>query len=184
MRIHFLLLFLISCSNSVEPTRQSMEDEIDSLTSKQEHIYHGSMEVEIVENDKVIFSTMNDASIAECAVFSQHEPDSTVIRLWVGMFVGFGMDIIIKEDSTYTEMLISSDDLPIYKQHQEDSLLQLGLRLKPIKQKLQWVDKPILEQGEIIKGIIEAESQEFWEVSNGQEKKTRISIKAWFKSEL
>lgn len=46
------------------------------------------------------------------------------------------------------------------------------------------VNNPTFREGEIIEGIIELTSPDYWEVTTGQERKYSVQLKAYFKTEV
>ena len=98
------------------------------------------------------------------------------------MFAGFGFYLDLFKDSCNITHLAKSDT-EIYKLNKSDSILSFGL-VVPCKEKtLTLVNKPEFKVGEIIEGIIELTSQDYWEVANGHERKYKMQLKAYFKTE-
>ena len=98
------------------------------------------------------------------------------------MFVGFGFYLDLFKDSCTITHLAKSD-AEIYKMNKTGTTLTFGLSVPCPYKTLILVEKPAFKEGETIEGILELISQDFWEVANGQEKKYRMQLKAYFRTD-
>ena len=108
-------------------------------------------------------------------------PNSVNIRGSVGMFDGFGFQISLFKDSCILRHFISSDT-KTYKLKKTDSL-SFGLLVPGTTSKLTLVKSPTYKKDDIVEGIIELTSEDYYETSNEKERKYKIQLTGYFKTE-
>jgi len=184
----FTLLFsLTSCLQAQQDNTNykvdgNIKETVDNQTSSTNGVAMGHMEVKMFENDSLIFDSYGKDKKLEFFTMTTIKNDTIHIIGFAGMFAGFGFYLDLFKDSCTITHLAKSD-AEIYKLNKSDTTLTFGLSVPCPYKTLTLVNKPTFKEGEIIEGIIELTSQDFWEVANGHEKKYRMQLKAFFKTE-
>ncbi len=141
----------------------------------------GTMDFKFYENDKLITDTYDKDKGIECITMKALVGDTAVVTGFMGMFTGFGFQITLFKDTCIVRYIVASD-VEMYKLNKTDSLtIALSVPCKTYKLTLE--NKPTFEKEEIIQGIIELTSEEYYEVANGKERKYRIELVGYFKAE-
>jgi hypothetical protein len=141
----------------------------------------GSMDFKMYQNDSLIVDTYSKDKSIDCRLITTLNGDTASITGFMGMFSGFGYQIGLFKDTCIVRHFAKSDT-EIYKLSKTDSLT-FGVSVPCKSYKLTLVETPILKKGEIISGIIELESEDYFEVANGDENRYRIELKGYFKTE-
>lgn len=141
----------------------------------------GSMDFKLYENDKLIWDTYDNDKGIECMTMKALVGDTAVVTGFMGMFTGFGFQLTLFKDTCIVHHIVTSD-AEIYKLNKTDSLTT-ALSVPCKTYKLTLVNKPTFEKEEVIQGIIELTSEEYYEVTNGKERKYRIELVGYFKAE-
>ena len=161
---------------------RNIKENIDKHTSLTNGVAIGHMEVKMFENDSLIFDTYGKEKKLEFITMTTIKNDTIHIIGFAGMFAGFGFYLDLFNDSCTITHLAKSDT-EIYKLNKSDTTLSIGLSVPCLQKSLLLVSKPIFKEGEVIEGIIELTSQDYWELTNGQERKYHMQLKAFFKTE-
>ena len=159
-----------------------IKEKVDKQTSSTNGVAMGQMEVKLFENDSLIFDTYGKDKKLEFFTMTTIKNDTIHIIGFAGMFAGFGFYLDLFKDSCTITHLAKSD-AEFYKLNKSDTALTFGLSVPCPYKNLTLVNKPTFKEGEIIEGIIELTSSDYWEVANGHEKKYRMQLKACFKTE-
>ena len=160
----------------------NIKETVDKQTRSTNDVALGQMEIKMFENDSLIFDIYGKDRKIEFFTMTTIKNDTIHIIGFAGMFVGFGFYLDFFKDSCTITHLAKSD-AEIYKMNKSDTTLTFGLSVPCPHKTLTLVNKPTFKEGEIIEGIIELTSQDYWEVSNGHERKYRMQLKAYFKTE-
>jgi hypothetical protein len=140
------------------------------------------MDFKMLENDSVVADTYAQGkSIDECMMMSLLEGDTINITGFMGMFAGFGYQIALFKDTCIVRYLGKSD-VETYKLNKTDSLA-FGVSVPCKTYKLTLVNKPTFKKGDIVEGIIELTSNDYYEVANGKENKYRIQLTGYFRTD-
>jgi hypothetical protein len=185
----FLLVAFSSCGQTQKPIDNGsyiVDNSIEQQVNKKVKSYNGvtmsSMDVKLFENDSVTADTYSKGkSIDECMTFTTLEGDTINITGFAGMFAGFGYQIALFKDTCIVRHYAKSD-VEIYKLDKNDSL-QFGVSVPCKTYKLTLSKKPTFKKGEVLEGIIELTSEDYYEVANGDETKCKIQLTGYFKTD-
>ncbi len=148
-------------------------DFADSLT-----IYDNTVILDYFENDSLVTYAQKDKKIPFVSVFYSEKNILTIDGLY-GVFAGFGFSIKIKENKGTVFYLLESRDSPQYSLSKNDSL-QYRLEVPCLKANITLTKIPELKEGEIIYGMVELESDNYYQKNSI--KKFRANMKIYFKS--
>lgn len=198
LKLTALLIGLLSSLSQFAQSDQkyfvndSLEMEIDSNTSISNKQFRGAMDVIFFDDGKEVLNTFEMDKKAPFLAFAEIKDDTLEIIGFAGFMVGFGFKSKITEDSHKSVAYIKADEYPIYKLNKNDSTIYLRLDLPYIESKLTLTQIPKFEKGEIIKGVIELTSYDYYSVDVNEyyfgqkpykgkkEKKEKIILKAYF----
>lgn len=140
------------------------------------------MDVKFFENDSLVYDTYSKRkSIDECMIYGSLEGDTINIIGFAGMFAGFGYQIALFKDSCIVRHFAKSDE-EIYKLNKNDSL-NFGVSVPCKTYKLTLTEKPTFKKGEVLEGIIELTSEDYYDVANDKETKNKIQLTGYFKTD-
>lgn len=157
----------------------TIKDQIDELTNSLNGVAMGKMEIRMYENDSLIFDNYGKDKKVEFLTMTTLDNDTFHSVGFAGMFAGFGFFLDIYKNNYVVTYLVKSD-VEVYKYNQADTTLAFGLSVACPKTSLTLANTLTFKQDEVISGIVELNSSDFWEVSNGEEKKYRMELKAYF----
>ena len=143
----------------------------------------GEIKIKMYENDSLIFDAYKEKDLKlPLFTMSNLKNDTIHITAFCGFTAAFGFYIDLfndKSDITYLE----HTDALVYKLNKDDTALQFSLSVPCPKQKLILVEEPHYKYGDVVEGKIELSSKDYYSKSNGEEKKYRVELTAWFKTE-
>jgi len=180
-------LFLSSCGQGLTTSKtgynvdSSIQYQVDKKTMSSNGVAMGKMEIRMFAKDSLLFDTYGKDKKIEFFTMTTLVNDTIHITGFAGMFAGFGFYLDIFNDS-YELTYLAKSDAEIYKYNKADTTLTFGLSVPCSETSLTLVIKPTFNQDDIISGILELKSMDFWEVSNGKEKKYRMELRAYFKT--
>ena len=161
---------------------QSITAMVDKKVKSFNGVTMSSMDFKMFENDSIIADTYaKGKSIDECMTMSSLDGDTINITGFMGMFAGFGYQIALFKDTCIVRHFMKSD-AEIYKLNKTDSLT-FGVSVPCKTYKLTLSNKPTFKKGDIVEGTIELMSDEYYEVANGNEKKYKMQLTGYFKTE-
>lgn len=165
-------------SYSINP---SIKTKINSKVQSSNEVVWTSMDIKEFENDSVTWNTYaNGKSLDECMTLSSLDNDTINILSFFGFSAAFGYQITITKDICLVTYFTKSDS-EIYKLKKSDPL-HFGISVPCSSYRLTLVSKPTFKKGEVIEGIIELTSDEYFEVSNGIEIKYQTELTGYFKT--
>lgn len=184
-----LLLALSSCrqtpksnDNGAYVVDQSIKAKVDKKVKSYNGVTRSSMDFKMFENDSIVVDTYaKGKSVDECMTMTSLDGDTINITGFMGMFAGFGYQIALFKDSCIVRHFIKSD-AEIYKINKTDSLT-FGVSVPCKTYKLTLTSEPTFNKGDIVEGIIELMSDEYYEVANGNERKYKMQLTGYFKTE-
>ena len=183
-----LLLFTISCAQTDKNEHSyslsidgSVKGEVEKNLTTYDKVIMGGMKCKMFENDSLIADTYKRDKSSECILFASIDNDTINIRGQIGMFDGFGYSITLVKDTCFVLYYIKSDT-PTYKVNKSDSLT-FGVSVPCESYKLVLTNTPTFKKGDVIEGIIELTSEDYYETSNEQERKYKIHLTGYFKTE-
>ena len=184
-----LLVSLSSCAQTQKRTvnrayivDSSIKNKVEKKVKSFSGITMNSMDFKMFENDSIIADTYaKGKSIDECMTISSLEGDTINITGFLGMTAAFGYQIALFKDTCIVRHFMKTD-VEIYKYKKTDSL-NFGVSVPCKTYKLILVNKPTFKKGEVIEGIIELTSNDYYEVSNGNENKFKMQLTGYFKTE-
>ena len=184
-----LLIVLSSCGQtpkSIDNGAYVVDPSIKARVEKKAKSFEGvtmsSMDFKMFENDNIVADTYaKGKSVDEFMTMTSLDGDTINITGFMGMFAGFGYQIALFKDTCIVRFFMKSD-AEIYKLNKTDSLT-FGVSVSCKTYKLTLTNKPTFKKGEIIEGIIELMSNEYYEVANGNERKYKMQLTGYFKTE-
>lgn len=156
--------------------------------SKDLLIYENPLLAEYYEDDSLTISTKNqDKKLIFKSFFYDHN-DTLTIEGAYGMFGGFGFSIKINADEATIFHMLASDEFPTYSMNKNDSL-KFRIEVPCTNSSLTLSKIPKMKAGEIIYGMVEFESGDYYQsglmVDNKEiepREKVRMNMKVYFKS--
>jgi len=190
--IFFLTLSFVtltSCGQTSKPSNNSaytVDNSVKAKVDKKVKSFNGvtmsSMDFRMYENDSLIGDTYaKGKSIDECMTMSTLQGDTINIVGFMGMFAGFGYQIELFKDTCIVRHFAKSD-AEIYKLNKNDSL-EFGVSVPCKTYKLTLSKKPTFKKGEIVEGIIELTSDDYYEVANGKESRYKMQLTGYFRTD-
>jgi hypothetical protein len=184
-----IVVLISSCGQTQKPINNgsyivdnSIKAQVDKKVKSRNGITTSSMDFKLFENDSLTFDTYSKGkSIDECMTFATLTGDTINITGFAGMFAGFGYQIALFKDTCIVRHFVKSD-AEIYKLHKEDSL-NFGISVPCKTYKLILSKKPAFGKDEILEGIIELTSEDYYEVANGDTKKCKVQLTGYFKTD-
>jgi hypothetical protein len=184
-----LLIAIASCGqtpksidNGAYVVDQSIKAKVDKKVKSFNGVTMSSMDFKMFENDSIVADTYaKGKSVDECMTMTSLDGDTINITGFMGMFAGFGYQIALFKDTCIVRHFIKSD-AEIYKLNKTDSLT-FGVSVPCKTYKLTLTNKPTFKKGDIVEGIIELMSDEYYEVANGNERKYKMQLTGYFKTE-
>ena len=183
-----LLIALSSCGQTQEPIDNgnytvdySIKTKVDNKVKSFNGAIMTSMDFRMFENDSIVVDTYSKGkSIDECLTMASLDGDTINITGFLGMTAGFGYQIAVFKDTCIIRHFMKTD-AEIYKYKKTDSL-NFGVSVPCSTYKLTLTSKPTFKKGDIVEGIIELTSDDYYEVSNGKEKKYKMQLTGYFKT--
>jgi len=167
-------------TNSTYIIDNSIKSQVDKKVKSFGKITMSSMDFRIYENDSLIINTYSNDKSIENMTMAILESDTINIIGFIGMFAGFGYQITLFKDTCIVRYFAKSD-MEIYKLHKNDSL-EFGVSVPCVTYKLALSQKPNFKKGKVLEGIIELTSDDYYEVSNGEENKYKVQLTGYFRS--
>jgi hypothetical protein len=184
-----LLIALSSCGqtpniidNGAYIVDQSIKAKVDKKVKSFDGVTMSSMDFKMFENDSIVADTYDKGkSVDECMTMTSLDGDTINITGFMGMFAGFGYQIALFKDTCIVRHFMKSD-VEIYKLNKTDSLT-FGVSVPCKTYKLTLTNKPSFKKGDIVEGIIELMSNEYYEVANGNERRYKMQLTGYFKTD-
>lgn len=159
----------------------AVKDEVEKKISSANGIILGTIDYKLYENGSLIIDSHEKGKSSECFTMASLKGDTISITGFMGMFAGFGYTIELYRDTCIIRHFAKSD-AEIYKLHKNDSL-QFGVSVPCTAYSLTLAAKPAFTKGGVAEGIIELTSEEYYEVANGEERKYKMQLKSWFRTQ-
>ena len=186
----YTIILLISCSSGdglnkkvYYPIDESIIKEVAANTRKDGKMEIGSLEIRYYEDDSLITETFSNDKSVSFWIIQKHSPDHIQLTGMVGMFDASGFRLGITKEKFNVDYFTNAD-FGIYKKKKSDTVLSSGVTLQCKDESLTLSAYPGFEDGEDIIGIVEFKTPEYWQVSNGKEKKIRLEGKAYLSTRL
>jgi hypothetical protein len=179
-----LLIVFSSCGQA--PGAYVIDPSIKTIVDKKVRSFNGStfgsMDFKMFENDSIVGDTYSKGkSINECISMASLEGDTINITGFLGMTAAFGYQITLFKDTCIVRHFMKTD-AKIYKYKKTDPL-NFGVSVPCTAYKLTLISKPTFKKGDVIGGIIELTSDDYYEVANGSENKCKMQLTGYFKTE-
>lgn len=198
----------MGCNNSIQSVEQNssklkldknIKEEVESKIMKSEFgnsmgdkllIYNNILTTDYYENDSLLSTTNSQIQAMPFKSFFYPQNDTTVIDGAYGLFGGFGFSIKLINKEAIIYHMLAGDDFPVYSLTKEGEL-KYRIEVPTTKAKLTLSKIPILEEEEIVYGIVEFDSNEYYQsgvILDGEEieerRKIRMNMKIYFKSKF
>ncbi|NII23556.1 hypothetical protein HB364_00590 [Pseudoflavitalea sp. X16] len=185
----FYFISLSACGQTPKPVENgayiidnSIKSQVDKKVKSFKGLTMSSMDFRMYQNGNLIGDTYaKGKSIDECMTMTTLQGDTINIVGFMGMFAGFGYQISLFKDTCIVRHFAKSDT-EIYKLHENDSL-EFGVSVPCKTYKLTLAEKPTFKKGQILEGIIELTSDEYYEVANDKESKFKIQLTGYFRTD-
>ena len=185
----FFLIALYSCEQTQKPIDNGNYVVDNSIISKVEEkvkssggVTRSSMDFKMFKNDSIIADTYSKGkSINECITIASLEGDTINIKGFLGMTAAFGFQIVLFSDTCIIRHFMKTD-VEIFKYRKTDSL-SFSVLVPCREYRLTLVNKPTFKKGDIIEGIIELTSDDYYEVVDGEENKYKMQLTGYFRTE-
>ena len=157
----------------------SVVAEIDKMIEPFKGKSNANISFAIYENEKE-FIRKNNLPALSLTSFSNN---IVAVDCLNGVNEGLGFFLMISKDTSFVNLKVLSKSDSILFRSVKTSTLQPELLVNCESRKVILAHDPAFAQGEVIQGIVELESEYFYELRNNNEKKIKFWIKAFFKSE-
>ncbi len=153
-------------------------------------IYDNILITDYYEDDSLVMSTKKNKQKMPFKSFFYARNDTVTIDGAYGLFGGFGFSIKFIDDKPIVYYMAAGDDFPTYSMT-KDGGLEYRIEVPCTNTKLTLSSIPELKEEEIIYGMVEFESGEYYQSGasvDGKEiedrKKIRVDMKIYFKSKF
>tara|TARA_B100000795_G_C22646892_1_gene378711 strand:- start:66 stop:662 length:597 start_codon:yes stop_codon:yes gene_type:complete len=161
-----------SIDHSVEPL-------IDSLQTKKHTVLLGAMELSLKE-DGIELNKNKSGKLKSFMTLVSGKGNFVRINGFIGFSSTIGFETTIMNNLSESRFTVTSDQSEIYTLNRKDSVFTTGLRVPSKSSSLILTKKPTFKKGDIIKGIVELESEEFYILKRRKLKEYKAKIKAYF----
>jgi hypothetical protein len=155
----------------------NIKQQVDKKVKSLNGVTMSSMDFKMFVNDSLI----GQGKSIDCMSMASLDGDTINITGFRGMFTGFGYQIALFKDTCIVRHFVKSD-AEIYKLNKNDSL-EFGVSVPCKTYKLTLSKKPSFNKGEVLEGIIELTSGEYYEVANGKENKFKMELTGYFRTD-
>jgi hypothetical protein len=184
----FLFLALSSCGQNPGPVNYhgySVDNMVKKSVALKVKSFNGaaqsSMDFKMYENDSLIADTYATGKrIDECMTMTSLEGDSINITGWLGISAAFGYQIVLFRD-TCIVVHFAQSDAEVYKLREHDSL-EFGVIVPCKHYTLTLSEKPNFKKGQVLEGVVELNSEDYYEVANGEEKRCKVQLTSYFRT--
>lgn len=140
---------------------------------------NASISFVMYEGDKAIISDDNTAALS----FTSFSKNVVAIDCLNGTNDGFGFFLMLSKDSSLVNFKVLSRNESVSFKSSQQSAASPELLVKCVNSRVTLAREPGYVQGEVIEGIVELESEYFYEVRANKERKVKFRVEAYFKSE-
>ena len=144
-------------------------------------IYSNQLKWDLFEEGKLVHSTKDTTASMPFKAFYYWTSDSLHIDGGFGIFTTLGFAVTICDNKATVKHLLSVDEFPIYKLYETDSL-QLRIDVPCNNTKLTLTALPNMYESEPVYGLVEFESEDFYEEGNDGIKKFRSNMIIYFRA--
>lgn len=160
----------------------SIQGRVDTQTRSINGVAFGKFDIRLFLNDSLIVDTYDKDSNFYFLTFAILKNDRIGITGYAGLFTGVGFYLEISENCYELKCLLRAEG-EVYKYNQEDTTLFSGLFVPCSESALTLSAHPTFQEHDIVSGYFELKSKSFWEGSKEKDRKYRIELKAYFKTE-
>lgn len=185
----FLSLLIIGLFSSCEQPKRSksaiykIDSSVISTVNQKIAAFNGKSNACIsfvmYEGDRAIIKEDNTAALS----FTSFSKNIIAIDCLNGTNDGFGFFLMIGRDSSLVNFKVLSRNDSVLFKASEASTASPELLVKCMTSRVRLAREPGYVRGEVIQGIVELESEYFYEVRREKERKVKFKIEAYFKSE-
>ncbi len=159
----------------------SIKNVVDKKISSSHDLNMGAMDFRIFENDSVTADSWAKGQSIACMTLATLDGDTINITGFAGMFAGFGFQLALFKDTCIVRHFAKSD-MEMYKLKRSDSVT-FGVSVPCKTYTLTLAHHPSFKKGEMVEGVVELESEDYYEEKNRTEQKDRVQLKVYFKTE-
>ncbi|MDR2921117.1 MAG: hypothetical protein LBV72_17355 [Tannerella sp.] len=186
--IIFLLSFLsFSCKSEGTggmgkyKVDESLKKEVERNIGDMNGFPVGSLELKIYENDVLTFDNFGDDEKGELLFMTSYQGDTMCIIGFAGFTVALGFYLDLYGDNYELTYMVKSD-AEIYKYNEDDERASYKLSVPCSYTSCILTSKPTFTKGDVVSGVVELKSNDFWDLANGRKNKYRVELKAYFQA--
>ena len=153
--------------------------EIDKKIEPFQGKYNANLSFIVYENGREVIKKDNKPALS----FTSFSNNIVAVDCLNGTNDGFGFFLMIGKDTSFINFKVLSKSDSILFRSANASALQPELLVNCVNSKVTLAQAPMFVQGEVIQGLVDLESEPFYEVRNNKERKVNFRIVAFFKSE-
>jgi hypothetical protein len=161
---------------------KSVEQKVNSKIGAFHRKAQSFMDFKIYENDSLTWDSQETKKIRDqCMTMTTLEGDTINIVVFLGMAAGFGYQIALFRD-TCMVVHFAKSDAEIYKLRENDSL-EFGVNVPCKHYTLTLSERPNFKKGQVLNGVVDLDSENYFEVANGTEKRCRVQLTGYFRTD-
>lgn len=187
--IIFLLLFLsFSCKSEGTGgatkyiVDESLKEEVERSIGDMNGVPVGKLEIRFYENDVLTFDNFGDNEKGELAFMTSYYNDTISIIGFAGFAIALGFYLDLYGDNYELTYLVKGD-MPVYKYNEEDTEKHFKLSVPCSYTSCILTSKPTFKKEDVVLGVVELKSDDFWYFGNEEKIKNRVELKAYFLAE-
>jgi len=182
----FLLSLLSFCCKSERVEEmpkykvdESLKEEVERNTGEMNGVPVGRVELKMYVDDVLTFDNFGDEEKGELIFMTAYEGDTICITGFAGFAIALGFYLDLHGD-TYELTYLVKSDMETYKYNEDDEQIYYKLSVPCSYTSCILTSKPTFAKDDIVSGVVELKSNDFWYMSNGEKSKYRVELKAYF----
>ena len=160
----------------------TIKKEVEEKVKLDEGRIKGMQFLKVYKNDSIVIDSYAWQTPFETQILSRLKRDTVYIASNTVSFTNLGFSIAIFRDSCQFYVEESSALSSYYFKLNKKSPLTHTLFITPSSFKLTLVDKPLFNENEVIQGIIEMTSDDYYEITHDGEKSKKVQLTSYFKT--
>lgn len=158
---------------------ESLRKEVENNTGDMNGVPIGKFELRIYENDVLTFDNFGDEQKGELFFMTSYQNDTISIIGIAGFTMALGFYLDLYRNNYELTYMIKSD-AEIYKYNEDDAKAYHKLSVPCSYTSCTLTSKPTFKTEDIVSGVVELKSNDFWDLANGRKNKYRVELKAYF----
>lgn len=188
MNIKTAIIFLLiplcfSCKADSAPKYKidkGIKEEVESNMGDMNGVPVGKLELRVYEDDVLAFDNFGDNdNKGELIIMTHYQNDTLCITAFAGFEIALGFYLDLYGNNYELTYLVKSD-MPVYKYNEEDTEKRFKLSVPCSYTSCILTAKPTFKKEDVVSGVVELKSEDFWYVGNDKKHKRRVELKAYF----